>query len=493
MTKKIILSFIIALIFSAISKAQVDKNSELYKTILSKDTLLFNVGFNTCDVKQYENLLSENLKFYHDKGGISDKTKFLFDLKNGLCKSPETRQVKRFLVKESTEIFPLYRDGILYGAIQNGEHLFYESKESQPGSAKFSNVWTLEDGDWKLTTSLSFGHQAYEIQKTENFIFDNDKEIEKWLKSNNIPILGLGLINQGKLQEIKVIGDLKAGEKAPYNTIFNVASLTKPITAMVVLKLVSLGKWDLDEPVYNYWIDPDLKNDYRVKLLTTRHILSHQTGFPNWRYMNADKKLNFQFDPGTQYQYSGEGFEYLRKTMENKFKKSLNQLATELIFEPLKMKDTKYFWDDNTDESRVAKGFDKAGNAYQTHKNKTENAADDVLTTIQDYGTFLISVMDSEGLSDEVYKDMQTDQVATKNGKHFGLGFEKYDFKDGNFALSHGGADNGVQTIVFVFPKTKQGILIFTNVDDGYKVYEKLLTHYLGEYGKEIVEIETTE
>lgn len=493
MAKKIILSFIITLIFSTISKAQVDKNSELYKTILSKDSLLFYVGFNTCDIKQYENLLSENLKFYHDKDGISDKTKFLYDLKNGLCKSPETRQVKRFLVQGSTEVFPLYRYGVLYGAIQNGEHIFYESKESEPGSAKFSNVWMLENGDWKLTTSLSFGHQAYEIQKTDNFIFGNDKEIEKWLKSNNIPTLGLGVINEGKLQQIKVYGDLIDGETAPYNTIFNVASLTKPVTAIVALKLVSLDKWDLDEPIYKYWTDQDVADDPRSKKLTTRHILSHQTGFPNWRYLNKSKKLNFQFEPGTQYQYSGEGLEYLRKALENKFEKTLNQLAKELIFDPLAMTDTQYIWDDKIDESRLALGYDNKGNAYETVKNKTANGADDLLTTVEDYGKFLVSVMNGIGLSEKVFKDMVTQQVATKNGKHFGLGFEIYNFKNGDYALSHGGADNGVQTIVFIFPKTKKGLIIFTNVDDGYKVYEKILTHYLGDLGKEIIEIETRE
>lgn len=493
MAKKIILSFIIALIFSAIGKAQVAKNSELYKTILSKDSLLFNVGFNTCDIKQYENLLSDNLKFYHDKDGISDKTKFLYDLKNGLCKSPETRQVKRFLVKESTEIFPLYRNGVLYGAIQNGEHLFYESKESEPGSAKFSNVWMLENGDWKLTTSLSFGHQVYKIQKTDNSIFDNDKEIEKWLKSNNIPTLGLGVINEGKLQQIKVYGNLTDGKTAPYNTIFNVASLTKPVTAMVALKLVNMGKWDLDEPIYKYWTDPDVADDPRSKKLTTRHILSHQTGFPNWRYLNTSKKLDFQFEPGTKYQYSGEGLEYLRKALENKFNKSLNQLANELIFEPLEMTDTQYVWNDKMDEKRMAIGYDSKGKPYKTFKNKTANGADDLLTTIEDYGKFLVSVMNGVGLSEKILVEMTTHQVATKNGKHFGLGFEIYDFKNGDYALSHGGADKGVQTIVFIFPKTKKGLIIFTNVDDGYKVYEKIITHYLGDQGKEIMEIETAE
>ncbi len=82
---------------------------------------------------------------------------------------------------------------------------------------------------------------------------------------------------------------------------------------------------------------------------------------------------------------------------------------------------------------------------------------------------------------------------ATKKGKHFGLGFEIYNFKNGEYAISHGGADKGVQTIVFLFPKTKKGLLIFTNVDDGYKVYEPIISQYLGEQGQEIIAIETAE
>lgn len=312
-------------------------------------------------------------------------------------------------------------------------------------------------------------------------------ELEKWIKENNIPILGLGIINNGVLSQVEVFGDLQSNKKAPYNTIFNVASLTKPITAVVALKLVSQGKWDLDEPLEKYWMDPDLKNDTRTKLLTTRLVLSHQTGFPNWR----DGKLAFKFTPGTQYQYSGEGFEYLRKALVSKFKKSLNELAAELIFEPLQMHDTNYVWGKNIDESRVALGFDKEGKAYKTYKPKNENAADDVHTTLKDYGTFLTSVLAGKDLSNDVFQQMQTNQVASINGKHFGLGFEKYDFKDGNYALSHGGTDKGVQTIFFIFPKTKQGVLIFTNVDDGYKVFEKILIDYLGDYGSEIVAIET--
>lgn len=476
---------------------QVQENSELYKNIISKDSLLFDIGFNTCDISQFENLLSDNLEFLHDKDGISTKKEFLYNLRNGLCGSPDKYQSRRELVTTSTEIYPLYKNDTIYGAIQNGAHRFYETiagkEENFASSAKFSNVWLLENGQWKLTKSLSFDHQtSFEISNS-NSIFDNDKEIEKWLKLMNIPALGIGVINRGKLQQVKVFGEIDKGKTAPYNTIFNVASLAKPVTAMVALKLVSSGKWNLDEPIFKYWTDPDVAKDPRSKELTTRHILSHQSGFPNWRYSNEENKLTFQFSPGTQYQYSGEGIEYLRKALESKFKQSLNELATELIFGPLSMDDTEYIWNSSVDETRFAKGFDNQGKSYETVKNKTPNGADDLLTTIEDYGKFLVSVMNRDGISEKVFTDMTKHQVESSKGKHFGLGFEIYDFKDGQYALSHGGADKGAQSIVFIFPETKSGLIIFTNVDDGYKVYEKLLIHYLGMKGKEVMKIETSE
>ncbi|WP_264553299.1 class A beta-lactamase-related serine hydrolase [Flavobacterium sp. N2038] len=482
--------------------SQEEKNSELYKTIMSRDSLLFNVGFNTCDVSQFENLYSDQFEFFHDRDGISNKAEFLYNFKNGLCKSPETYRARRELVPGSTQIYPLYKKGVLYAAIQTGVHRFYEisAKKNEPllkknetlgDTARFTHVWVLENNEWKLKRSLSYDHQSSNTTPDQPSIFENKKEIEKWLQENNIPTLGIGIINNGKLQEVNVYGELKKGVAAPYNTIWNVASLTKLVTAIVALKLVSQGKWNLDEPLYKYWTDPDIANDSNNKLLTTRIILSHQTGFPNWRFMNESGKLDFKFKPGTQYQYSGEGLEYLRKALEKKFHKTLDQLASELVFEPLKMNDTQFIWNNKVDLSRYAINYDNKGNAYEPTKNKTANAADDLLTTIQDYGTFLCSVMNSDGLSQKVFDEMNAHQIKTKENKYFGLGFEIYDLGNENYALSHGGADKGVQTIVFILPKTKQGIIIFTNVDGGYKVYEKILEHYLGENGKKIFDIET--
>lgn len=475
--------------------SQETENSALYKTIMSKDSLLFNVGFNTCNIKQFEDLLTDDFEFFHDKDSISDKARFLKNLKSGLCGSPTTYQSRRELVDGSTEIYPMYKKGVLYGAIQIGTHRFYETSTGNPeqfGSiAKFTHVWLLKNKEWKLARSLSYNHQMTSSAQTKSNLFDNDDLTEKWLKENKVPALGIGIITDGKLKQVKVFGELKKGITAPYNTIWNVASLTKPITAITTLKLVSLGKWDLDEPLYKYWTDPDIANDPNLKLLTTRIVLSHQTGFPNWRFLNESKKLDFKFKPGTKYQYSGEGFEYLRKALEKKFHKTLEQLASELVFEPIKMNDSQLVWNDKIDLSRYAINYDNKGNAYESTKNKTANAADDLLTTIEDYGKFLCSVLNSDGLSKKVFDDMNAHQVTTKKDKYFGLGFEIYDFGNEEYALSHGGADQGVQTLFFILPKTKQGLVIFTNVDDGYKVYKDLLLHYLGENGQKLIDIET--
>jgi hypothetical protein len=151
------------LTISSLASAQVDKGAVLYTTILAQDSLLFTIGFNTCDISQFEKLLSEHFEFFHDKSGISDRNKFLTDLRNGLCKSPETYQSRRELIPGSTQVFPLYNQGELYGAIQYGEHRFYEKMSGKPeqfaSTAKFTHVWIVENGNWKLKSGLSYDHK----------------------------------------------------------------------------------------------------------------------------------------------------------------------------------------------------------------------------------------------------------------------------------------------------------------------------------------------
>ncbi|BFO64139.1 nuclear transport factor 2 family protein [Chryseobacterium sp. KCF3-3] len=178
MTKSSRLSLPFFMLFMSIMHAQTEKTDPLYKTIMSKDSLFFSVGYNTCNIQQMENLLSDSFEFYHDKGGFEDRKNFIIDFKNGLCKSPETYQIKRVLVDKSTEVYPMYKDGKIYAAIQNGDHLFYEKMGSQAGKlvgeAKFTHLWILENNEWKLKNSLSFNHHPKQTTDSET-MFDNDQ------------------------------------------------------------------------------------------------------------------------------------------------------------------------------------------------------------------------------------------------------------------------------------------------------------------------------
>ena len=482
------------LFISIFATAQVGKSTKLYKTIIEKDSLLFNVGFNTCDITQFEELVSNDFEFYHDQSGITNsKSKFIDGIKNGLCKL--NYKPKRILDKKSIEIYPLKKNGVLYGAIQKGNHHFYAIEKSGPeyltSIAKFSHVWLHKNNKWQLAKGLSFDHKDFEKPINKKLLFKDKNETERWLKQKSIPALGIGYVENGKIKQVSVYGILEKGKKAPKNTIWNVASLTKPVIALITLKLIDAKKLSLDEPLYQYFVDPDVKNDPRAKKLTARIILSHQTGFANWRWNHDGKKLKFEFEPGTKYQYSGEGYDYLRKVLELKFKKSIQQLANELIFKSQKMYNTNFIWNDKY-ESRFAKWHTAKGKVYPTLKHTSANGADDLLTTIEDYSKFITYIINGAGLSKKLQNEMSKDQIRVNNFKHFGLGWWIDENINANkdFAMVHGGDDIGVHTIAFIIPKTKQGLIIFTNSDNGTGAFQEILLKYLGKNGQGIMEVE---
>ena len=314
---------------------------------------------------------------------------------------------------------------------------------------------------------------------TEQFCNDS---IQEYLIEYNIPAVGIGIIEDGELCQVKVYGELKKDTPAPYNAIFNVASLSKPISTLLILQLVSNGDWDLDEPLYHYWVDPDVEDDPTHKKLTTRHILNHQSGFDNWRRMHVSGKLTFNFEPGTEIKYSGEGFEYLRHSIERKFDTPIEVLVDSLVFKPYGMNDTRLLWDENMHKLRYAEEHNKEGEPYNLWK-RTEDAcaSDDVLTTIADYGLFAVNVMKGTGLSEEVHKDMLRLQAIAKENEGFGLGwYIVKDFYQGEDVIMHTGSDAGVATKVLLLPESKRGIILFTNGDNGFKLIDKVINGYLG-------------
>lgn len=477
MANRIILNLLIVAGSILNVNGQAEQTSELFDILKKQDSLFFERSFNQCDYEYLEMHTTADLEFYHDQGGYQDREAFLKSTRENICSGKGPKPIRK-VDAGSLQVFPLYKNGKLYAAIQKGVHHFFlrekGKEEVQTGTANFTHVWRLEKETWKLAEVLSYDHSAPKPAETASL------NIEQLLKDNNVPALGLGIIENGQLSKIEVYGSLDNTSTAPYNTIFKVASLTKPVVAVTALKLIDEGLMSLDEPLHQYWTDPDLKEDERHKLLTPRLVLTHQTGFPNWRYSSEDKKLAFQFDPGSKYQYSGEGFEYLKKAMESKFGKSMEDLAQEFVFSPAGMTDTRFWWDEGMDESRYAQNFDMEGKKIPVAKYYQASAAANLLTTVEDYGRFLSYVINGAGLSEDLFKEMQSRQVKLKENDFFGLGWEILtDFSNDEYALLHTGGDPGVRTLAVMFPKTKNGYLIFFNGENVDKIFEGLFTQRL--------------
>lgn len=478
---KTIIFAVVLVVFTTLQiNAQVDKNSELFLQLKKQDSIFFEKSFNQCDLEYLDNHIAEDLKFYHDQSGFQDRNSFFDNTKKYICSNPDKKPIRK-VNANSLEVFPLFNNGKLYGAIQKGQHVFYIREKGREdvmtSSAMFTHVWLLKEEDWILSEVLSFDHQGPEKSST------NINTIEKLLKDNNVPALGLGIIENGKLTKVEVYGTLDKNQKAPYNTIFKVASLTKPVFALTVLKLIDKGLLDLNESLHKYWLDPDLKKDERHKKLTPYLVLTHQTGFPNWRYMTESNKLHFQFNPGEKYQYSGEGFEYLRKAIEKKLGRSIEDLAQEFLFKPAGMNDTRFWWNNSMDESRYAQNFDENGNNIETVKYYEANAAANLLTTVEDYGRFVAYVINGAELNQELFQEMKKHQVKLRENDFFGFGWEILTgFSDGEFAMIHTGKDPGLSTLAVMFPKSKNGYVVFLNGDNVNKMYEYILTKklYLG-------------
>lgn len=148
---------------SRTSEFQLDSLSFI---ILEKDSLLFKVGFNHIDTQQVAVLLAHDFEFYHDEHGITDsKAAFVQSIQNLRGIGFRTW---RELDRKSTEIFPLYRDNgqELYGFIQRGKHSFFQQKKNRSAhkssTARFTHLWILENGEWKLKRVLSFDHRGEE-------------------------------------------------------------------------------------------------------------------------------------------------------------------------------------------------------------------------------------------------------------------------------------------------------------------------------------------
>jgi CubicO group peptidase (beta-lactamase class C family) len=304
--------------------------------------------------------------------------------------------------------------------------------------------------------------------------------VPAWMARSRVPGLAVAVLEDRRVATVRTYGLSRTGESLAPDALWNVASLTKPIVSMTTLRLVDAGRLGLDAPLDPYWIDPDIRDDSAHRLITTRLVLSHQTGFPNWRWLMPDKKLGFLFKPGSRYRYSGEGFEYLRRALQQMTRLSLQQLSDSVLFTPLGMTETSYGWNAQKDSSRFVIGHDTSGaEVHVAIRPASEpNAADWLVTTIGDYARFAQSVLGGIGLSPAMFAEMMRPQVQMngKPGDAMGLGWEVLTgpVTDAHI-LVHTGSDDGIKTLIVLLPDSGRGIVVFANGDRGMDVALSIL------------------
>jgi CubicO group peptidase (beta-lactamase class C family) len=169
-----------------------------------------------------------------------------------------------------------------------------------------------------------------------------------------VPGLALALVDQGEVVFEHAYGsaDRDAGVALRTDTVMYAASLTKAAFAYLVMLLVDAGVLTLDAPITTLLAKPlpdysefaDLAGDPRWQRLTPRMLLSHSSGLVNWRWINDDKRLDFKFDPGTRFAYSGEGIQVLQLVVEERTGTPLAELMQRRVFDRFGMNDTSMVW-----------------------------------------------------------------------------------------------------------------------------------------------------
>ncbi len=319
-----------------------------------------------------------------------------------------------------------------------------------------------------------------------------ESDLPELMRKGVVPGLAMAVIRGGNTTWLHGFGTKEAKTDQPVtaDTVFEAASLSKPVFAYGVLKLVDRGKLGLDVPLTTYLSKPYIANDERLAKITARIVLSHRTGFPNWRSGDA---LSIRFTPGERFSYSGEGYIYLQRVVEQITGKPLNEYMTEAVFAPLGMTSSSYVWRPEFD-ALTATGHDAEGKPVPLWKPKEAGAASTLNTTAKDYALFLAAILNRKGLKPPTLREMETPQVAldpecriciarepkqlSKN-LFWGLGWgvERTDRGD---ALWHWGDNGAFKCFVMADPKTKSGVVMFTNSENGLAIAKPVVGEAMG-------------
>ena len=340
--------------------------------------------------------------------------------------------------------------------------------------------------------------RALEERLDKSTITRLEQIIPHLMSEGDIPGLSIALIRNANVAWSHGFGVKNSETKDPVDddTVFEAASLSKPVFAYAVLKLVDSGKLSLDTPLTKYLPGRyDVGDDPRLDQITARRVLTHTTGFPNWR-PRGDTSLKIHFTPGDRFSYSGEGFVYLALVIEHITAETLDAFMKSTVLDPLGMKSSSYLWQDGPNGYLARKTFahNSVGAVSGRGKPERPNAAASLHTTATDYARFVVAIMKGTGLKPETAKLMLTPQISVAEAGSnnltrpdpklsksisWGLGWGLEESENGT-AFWHWGDNGDTKAYVVAFSKQKTGMVMFANSANGLSIVNEVVDNALG-------------
>jgi CubicO group peptidase (beta-lactamase class C family) len=334
-----------------------------------------------------------------------------------------------------------------------------------------------------------------------------DRHITRLMREAKIAGLAVAVINRGEIVYLRGFGYRDVDKKMPLepDTVMYGASFTKSTFAYVVMQLVEEGVLDLDKPVQQYLKKAlpeyekykDLAGDERYKKITARMLLDHTSGFPNWRFLNDDGKLDIKFEPGSKYAYSGEGISLLQFVMEERTGRSVGDLMQKRVFDHFGMTQTSITWQPRFD-SNYANGHDEHSKVMAYRKRSSAQAAGSMATTIVDMAKFVRGVIHHEGLKESSWREMFRPQVkihskfefpttspltTTQNDAiklSYGLGFGLY-WTPTTKVVFKEGHDDGWENHFAIYEENQSAVILMSNSGNGDGIFKELIEYLAGD------------
>ncbi len=304
-----------------------------------------------------------------------------------------------------------------------------------------------------------------------------DEAVEALALKRGVRGVSVALVNDNKIvyQRNFGIADREAQVPVGETTLFEFASMSKPVFGALVVDLASEGVLDLDRPLADYYPHPDLGDDPRAAKFTARQVLTHQTGLPNWRTDNPDGALDIAFEPGTGRRYSGEGYEYLADVLMhvlNTDDRGLDAIFRQRIAIPSGASDT-YFVQNAERVARKAKGY-ADGESFSGDIDYADDgfgAAYSIHSTANDYARLMIGLMNGSTLDDEERSIFFAPQGVSIPADHperaigfsdQALGYAVYELPIGRI-YAHGGNNEGFSGSSAMQPEKGWAFVVVTN------------------------------